>query len=421
MSKPVTYDLFPRIAYFLESPQDVLSLMQVDRSARAESRKVIYDKYQECFGRFNAEMDSLELQRACILHLRSVGKVVDRCYTSLRIMRPSMETGRNLQREYERMIDLLDQTESTTIMQLKNRALALGFTQESMSQHLQLCFGVGKREYVQWYGQNPFKLNLCEAINECCEKLSATLGLFSLDGQQYTIKAAPEQHDSDRAQNMLLNTLTGSVIISVENQQGKTEINFPVALGRCPLASSQIERDLVERPGEIRPVKKESRWVLDVRDIDFRPLDAPFDYDQKLGRKVIQLLIEMAKQDSRISEIRVTCCRVDPWVFAAAGFRDLYARSQGESRKQVQERWWGRSIQEILEFRQNPANSLFPTEDEGGRKLVFKMDSFKAEQVYFKRGGESESWEQIIAQNPLLSPQVGVLPEFWVKEQPKAS
>lgn len=409
MSQRVSNDLFPRIAYFLESPQDVLSLMQVSRFARAESWKVISEKYQECFGKFNAECDSPELQHALRLHLHSVGKVVDRCAASFSRMRPSMATGRQLQQEYERMVDLLHQTESTTIIQLKNRALALGFTQGS-------CYG---------YRQDFADLDFYDAISECGRKLSATLSSFSLGGQQYAIKAALEDQGSTLMMNFLLKTLTGSVIISVENKEDGARVYFPVALGRCSSFNSQIEKDLMlEKPEDIWPVKRESRWVLDVRNIDLTPSRVPFDPDQKLGRKIIQLLIEMAKQDPRISEIRVQCSNFDPWVFAAAGFGkrySIYPIYPGASMDQTREHLWRESIQKILEFRQNPQNPLFPTEDASSTTLVFEMNSFKEERVYFKRGGESESWEEIIAQNPLLPSQAGILPEFWVKEQPKCS
>jgi hypothetical protein len=156
---------------------------------------------------------------------------------------------------------------------------------------------------------------------------------------------------------------------------------------------------------------------------------SPHGSDRELDQKLTQIMVEIAMQNERISQVEATSTHDYLPVLTAGGLI---------SQEHVVD-----ILNEIDTFRSNPENKLFPPYADYGRASVyFYPGDYNREIVFYAKkltsegttGLDSEentnasrinpdfphlkpeSWNEIIERAPILNPGAAILPEYWERK-----
>lgn len=346
---------------------------------------------------------------------------------------------REVMQTYRERIVLLENTESTSIIQLKNKMVAFWHCDSQVKDYSQFKFEAQARARNNIIGRiffacvgfvfrrfyNPAQvIQTARTLEDRSRNTFATLGGFTLNGKEYKVVAFHLLVDENCSKE--------SRVIRSENERrfgslsyGKTDIgiyekqqypnlssfghhgrhhNFCVNLVRNRVGegldywSSKSSEESMEQHA-VSNVERhlEIGSMLEYRD---RTRDV-HGSDRLLDQKLTQIMIEMAKQNKNIEDITVTSCHDDLPVLVAGGF---------DSND------WESVMEEVDDFRSQEGNKLFPPyKDYRSVSTQYPLENYAKNIVSYSRGAH-ESWSDIISREPILKPEAAILPEYWARK-----
>lgn len=371
-------DLYPLVFRGL-TKRDMVAIRATNKKLRQIAIPLIYPYF---FGRVNP---SFTPDQAALASLVNVFGKQPCDFKSFVIESLKNTPFGKVQETYDRRIALLENTTPTSILQLK--ALELGFywTDLALTDY-QNNKDIQKKE-VTAHGK---------PLHERCMSLFATIGGFRIQEKIYQVVA----HHIYRNVHGLESKNFGSLTILIVERSTLPCFqcpNFKVLISRQSAATTKIyENESHYRPGQ---------YVNNIRIIEvIGGLEFHYDHvsdsngsDRLVDQKLIQIAIEVCLQNNNIKELRIPFYDPDRPLFTAAGFIDT------------------RSQDKLRSFRKDPRHKAFPpsSNERGFVKGAWILRGDLCEKNVMRSGDKLGSWEEVIAQEPILNPGAGVLPEFW--------
>lgn len=341
------------------------------------------------------------------------------------------ELDREVQQNYDKQIELLEYTQATSIIQLKNQMIGFWHADRQIKDYVKLKTNAAKGNLITktFFVCLGFLLRLCyrpadslyigKKLEYRSKETFATIGGFRHNNQNYDVVAFHPLADENTQ-------------ISIENQSTDFKsfayTNIGILKSEEPhhmaalydhghMVSMILGRECVN-PGRVfwipgmstendgwhvrLPVHKNKRH-LKTLGLKFRDgTDAPKGSDRPLDQRLTQIMIEMLEQNDGISLKAVAAESV---VLVAGGFK-------GHCRE--------KQMQALDSFRSDGRNNLFPP-------VLPKRLSCVDDEVWFDRADISQpnvnysreapqTWSDRIKKESILKPGAGILPEYWVNK-----
>ena len=326
-----------------------------------------------------------------------------------------------VQKNYDSSINLLINTEPASIIQLKNKLIGFWHADRQIKDYKtykseeikratdwllgRIFFACAGFFYKYYY--NPSILNIGKKLDSRSKKTFAKIGRFHLEGKDYDVVAfhilADEKYMGPFPSISKFRSVSSTNISFLEKGQipffmDRSKHNFSISIIRKKLDAGYpslfFEEDNLNQIAMFgqRHFSIERLVYLDYT-------EHVHGSDRLLDQKLTQIMIEILMQNHGSKSLKVTSHYDTSIVLAAAGFRGR------ESQKR---------LEELREFRfYNDENKLFPSyKDYGTDNLTFKPEDFTKQIVSFSRNA-SETWEEIIEREPILTKKSGIFPEYW--------
>lgn len=392
-------DVLLHIGLFLD-PQDVAAVIEVNREIRDNSDHLLRCVYHKTFGKINEipELDTKVIRRLLCLSGRQPDLTIN-----YNIYKTYLCT--EVQDVYNRSLNLLENTQSTSIIQLKNKLFGFWHLDRQIKDYAEAAsLNIGE------------DLDIGKNLESRSKETFAKIGDFNLNGKNYNVLAqqilADENPKHDKGK--FWSPHFGKTCIGLferEKNEGNNLLNngflnsmslhnFSIRIGRV-----LKEKKLLSFEGHVtenEPVYNIPRSLVIEKTLNFR--DTTRDVlgsDRLLDQKLTQIMIEMMVQNNEIICLKIDSNHDDLAVLAAAGFM-----TQGTHTEKIMEK--------IQSFRSIEENKLFPPyKNYGSRPAFFKMEDLTNQVVYFSKGAPV-SWKEIIQREPILKEKSGILPEYWV-------
>jgi len=422
-------------------PAGALALSQVNKQVRSRSDNLLRDQYQKIYGAISLENKP---ERKIVARLLCYAeKQPDAAVNHNTNKAPSNEVERRkwlsgvensldkeVQKNYDDGIHLLENTRGTSIIQLKNQMMGFWHLNQQIkdykkfkSEKIALETGIVSSctGYVSKLIWNPQVISIGESLESRSRKTFAKIGEFKLDEKSCDVvafhilgdenrmdKYATYNNESHRQFNSLSHGETNIGIFEEKQPHLLTSLghygsnqSFSVLIGRMTTAENVYNFISSEKiVGHVEKLVSDSqRHLLIDNALGYRNRTRDIQgSDRLLDQKLTQIMAEMVMQNHNIISLTVGSNHDDLPVLTAGGFDSLCAT---------------KVMQELEDFRSQEGNKLFPPyKDYRGVNTSLPKQSLNNKAVFFSKGAP-ESWVDIIKREPILKARAGVLPEYW--------
>lgn len=426
-------EMWGHIASFLPT-KDLVALSETDRLLNVTVNDFFMNIYQEIFGEIPKKQEFNPSMLLPIYLTHPNPKIDHNIYkipaTFLErwkwYLGVENQLDREVQENYDRCIKLVENTQPTSILQLKNKLLAFWhldrqlkdyeiFKSTTQKNHIGAVF-FNALGYLLKTFYNPSVITLGKKLDLRSQETFAKLGQFKHQDQDYEVIASHRLADE---QSQLLGEpiqyfrsirhgITTIKIVKKDQPHEESKYYLDVLLywGLSNNKSFYTGEDCVGKdPVDHDQCRIEVRW-LSYND----STDAEEGSNRELDQKLTQIMVEMTMQNKNITYTSVDSKGDNLPVLVAAGFKTLPAERSEKVMQQVQRH---RDA--------SPQNNLFPpSRDYHTVATRFTHEGFTEKNVYYSRNvhyskeGEGQSWSEII-NNPILRNGSAVLPPFWAK------
>jgi len=408
------------------NPSDAVALTRVNKDVRANSDQLLRSQYQKTFGEINniEQPDKKIMARLiCRAEKQPNAAVNHNIYTvpSSRLERWKWIAGvensldKEAQEHYNSNINLLENSQATSIIQLKNQMKGFWHSDRQM------------KDYAQFKSKEQAQATSGLIIGKKLETRSretfAKIGGFSLNNKNYDVaafhiladEASVDQYRNyhDDTHRKFDSVSYGKTYIGIFEREQPHSLeslglrgpnhNFHVHIGRDKIKPDWFE---ISSEGSIGNGKDavfgSKRHLIIGNGLEYRDRtqDAQGS-DRLLDQKLTQVMIEVTIQNKAIISLQVDSNHDDLAVLTAGGFESHSTEAR---------------IKELNDFRSEEGNKLFPPyRDYGSVKTTFETTDFTKKNVLYSRGAP-EAWSDIIEREPILKPNAAILPEYWARK-----
>lgn len=438
-------DVMLHIGSFMD-PRDAVSLAGVNKHVRNDSDQLLINQYKKTFGTLAPTQQPDKEIIARLLHCAE--KQPDPAVNHNIYKAPSNFLERwkwlvgvknSLDEEiignYNKSIAALENTQPTSIIQLKHQMQAFWHSDRQIKDYAQFAaqeiekaqatsglinkifFMCVEFLFKKIYRKPSSQFNSFKSLEVRSRETFAKIGAFNLNSKDYDVVAfhllADERSNdkytlyrhskfeslsnADTYIGILEKDRPNSSFSSSHNQ------NFAVKIGRKSHKTDNIFSE--SDSAQMTPVLGNRRFLM-VRGLQY--CDITYDAqgsDRLLDQKLTQIMVEMTMQNKEIIHLQVDSMANDFPVLAAGGFINHDPRLV-------------KGMLDVLtQHRSVEGNKLFrPFWHFGIDKTVFfRPNSLTKKNVHYSREAP-ESWSDIIQRGPILQPNAGILPEYWVKK-----
>lgn len=430
------------------NPRDVVALTHVNCDLHDKSYQLLRNKFQETFGETNTiqQPDKKIMARLLCCAEQPNAAVNHNVYTTPGsylerwkwIVGVENSLDKEVQENYNNNISLLEKTQATSIIQLKNQMKGFWHSDRQIKDYAKFksdekaratsglisklffaCLAVIFKHYY-----NPSILNIGKKLETRSRETFAQIGNFTLNSIDYNVVAFhvfADENSADRYRTYHDDThrkfdsmFYGKTLIGIFEKQKPHSLealghhgpyqNFGVRLGREKLANRWgVDISTEDNMGFGKDAVLDSRRHLIIGSgLEFR--DRTQDVqgsDRLLDQKLTQIMVEMTMQNKKIISLRVESNHDDLTVLTAGGF--TCDRTH-------------RTLEELTNFRSEEGNKLFPPyRDYGSHSTMFVKDTSKVKNVHYSKGAP-EAWSDIIQREPILKSNSAILPEYWARK-----
>lgn len=430
------------------SSQEAVSLSHVNKNLLSSSEKSLEEQYKKAFGEIKKSHESDKKILASVLSCAE--KQPDASVNHNTYKSPSSRLERwkwivgvensldkEVQKNYNKKISLLENSQATSVVQLKNQLQSFWHADRQMKDYAKFkldeknraaghlvnriffaCIGFLFKLYYK-----PSILSIGQKLESRSRETFAKIGGFNLNSKEYDVVAFHPLAD-ERSKNSvnrynndthrMFNSLSfGKTYIgfferqqhpSLEALEARHNHNFQVSIGRKVATEPRITSESNISHGELA-VLKNKRHLIVGKDLNYRDSTQEVQgSDRLLDQKLTQVMIEMTMQNKNITSLQVESNGNELPVLVAAGFE-----SDSGSVERV--------MKEITAFRVNLSNKLFPSaKNYGSVSTEFKPQDFTKPSIYYERGVTPQAWSDVIQREAILKPESGILPEYWARK-----
>jgi len=333
---------------------------------------------------------------------------------------------------YDNRIKILENTQATSIIQLKNQMIGFWHTDRELNDYVE--FKKNKRDEImesqseisrffldlignilRFYYPPSRALSTVKKLEARSHETYAKIGEFTLDnGSVYDVVAFHPLSDGKRgipSKDCFNEEESGFCSRSWgETYVGILQRNVPHVIQSCTrineFLTMQIEGArnfavVIERASEEGYVGREYHSLCDelkvkneqrclkintgYREGHISSREKHHESDEELDRKLTQIIVEVTAQNIDIIYTHVAC-NFDCWKQFHLGQFEGSCKSYEEAQKRK--------------------DSDF--------SMTFKMENIDKENVSFN--GITNSWSNFTGENPILYPRAAILPEYWEKK-----
>ena len=301
-----------------------------------------------------------------------------------------------VEEDYNCSINLLENTEPTSIYQLKNILLSFWHLDRQIKDY---------NDFISKECDCNLGIKIGKDLALRSSETFAKIGFFYHNEKKYNVTAqhilADERKNvSNKRKFFSMTNGATTIAISESGRAGQVSHMFSVCLGRKSKDSEDIYNE-THSLHKIEPVLNNERHLVVDNLLCYNDsTKAPEGSDRLLDQKLTQIMIEMIIQNERIVSLDVISAFDDLPVLVAAGF-------EAEINKGI--------LNELIRFRSIEGNKIFPPYfDYGSDPTIFKKEWLAEERVYFSKDVNIiASWDEIINKEPILTEKSGILPEYW--------
>ena len=416
-----------------------LSFVNVNKQTQAMSGKLLKNQYEKHFGQigdnilnpdkkiFARLLKYAETQPDVLAKHKIYDSPNSRLEKLKWLVGVENKLDKEIQETYNASIHLLERTQATSILQLKNQLQGFWRLDSKIKDYKH--FKSEKIAIVKGSLINKFFLFCVEVIFKLyynpsviatrkklisrSEEIFAKIGCFNHSNKQYDVVAFHIVRDDNQKANLVRkfkSIYDGETWIAIfEKDQPKPclsdwlekVLHFNILIGRKAALNNEI---CSESSGNLVPVLKNNRH-LKIHPPHRYIIEAMNDHgsDRVLAQKLTQIMIEMVMQNKEIISLKIDSREFI--VLLAGGFK---TKKNNPIDPTDQE-----EFQKLVAFRSVEGNKLFPPYKIGAhRQMSFEAKNLANRDVYYSRRGP-ESWSDIIQREPILTPNSAVLPEYW--------
>lgn len=439
-------EVIVHIGSFLEmSRREIVQFTRLDKAIKEKGDQLLKSQYQRDFGKINSTYKTNpESFRRILLAAgkdpnanvnHSIYEVPSNLLERWKwIVGVENSLDKKVQENYDSNIDLLENTQATSIIRLKNQLEGFWHTDRQVKDYRQfksaeqaratsgrmnkIFFACLKFLFKLCY--NPSVLKIGKKLDDRSQETFAKIGKFNLNNKDYDVvafhrlvdenTADPYKTNKDKNPNFKSQTSGRTYIGIIESNKPHSmkelfshNQNFGVLIGRKdPGAPTWDNISCEDSIGHGTHAVSNSERYLITTGSSIQYFDSTTDVqgsDRLLDQKITQIMVEMTMQNKDIISLKVASHHDDLPVLMAGGFKS-------SRRKKI--------IEELTEFRANEGNKLFPPyKDYSSVSTSFETKDFTKKNVFYSREG-SEAWSDIIQRAPILKPSASILPEYWV-------
>lgn len=425
-------------------PTTAMPLTYVNGGVRVKFNNSLRELYIKAFGHTTQQADNTIFRpllhyaknqpNAAVNH--NIYKAPNNCLERWKwIVGVENSLDREVQKNYDSQISLLENSHATSVIQLKNQMMAFWHTDRQIKDYKQFksdektratsgiigkiffaCVGfLFKRFY------NPSLLNVGKNLEIRSQQTFAKIGGFNLNNKDYDVVAfhiladensvIPSDYYHDDTHRKFHSESSGRTTVGIFEKQQPHSLgslrrygpnqNFSALIGREEADSSEISSEEVYNHGQKAVLNSKRHLIVD-NGLGYRGRTIKEEgSDRLLDQKLTQIMVEMSMQNKKIISIRVDSNRDDLPVLTAGGFKSLCADEV---------------MKELKKFRSKEGNKLFPpNRNYSGVGTRFLMKDFTENNVSYSRDGV-DSWSNIIQREPILEPEAAILPEYWARK-----
>ncbi len=432
----LNYDSLLHIGLFLNS-KDLISLSNTDKMIYELSNQILKKRYQTIFGKISE--DKLLINRESMIRLLFIANKQPDCsanYNRHQVPTDSEQEerwrfgivgklDRELQDSYKNAVSLLENTQVTSIEQLKSQIQAFWHLNAQVKDYLYFKIKYWNKDPIRKGKKFPADYLFTiftrginyKSLNKRSASLCAKIGAFQFNGINYNVVAFHHLIDNSLIstscshiytfKKFYKSTYEGYTFIGCLeegqpcsiSQAYKNKGNFRIALARQDAKQQGV---VFSEAANGKRVLEDKRYLnTSYQQVHNECTEKAQGSDRVVDQKMTQIMVELLMQNREIIALKSFSAHSELAVLTAAGFKHSK---------------FFEVMKEINAFRSETQNNLFPPYKDYEREWVeLKTEDLTEKNVSFSRK-IAESWSEIIRKNSILTPNSSILPEYWVNE-----